>query len=331
MLACLPDFPVLLAPMAGVTDLPYRALCRQMGCDFTYTEMVSAKGLLYGGAASAALLETAPVERPCGVQLFGREPAIMAEIAKRLCEGNRGELALIDLNMGCPAPKITGNGEGSALMKEPLLAGQIMEAVVKASSLPVTVKIRKGFDQRHCNALEIAHIAQESGVAMITLHGRTREQMYSGKADWDAIAEVKAALAIPVIGNGDIFSGADALAMRAHTGCDGIMVARGAQGNPFIFQEIKAALAGQDWTPPGEPHRLDMALEHLRRAVAYKGPRAVVEMRKHMAWYLKGMRGAAGLRAQVNGASTLAELEALLGAFRRELLAGDNGTRPKVP
>ena len=285
-------FPVLLAPMAGVTDLPYRRLCRELGCDFTYTEMVSAKGLRYGAAATAALLETSPEERPCGVQLFGREPAILAEVAGKLCRENRGELALIDINMGCPAPKITGNGEGSALMKEPKLAAQIIEAVVKASDLPVTVKFRKGFDAAHCNALEFAKLAQESGAALVTLHGRTREQMYSGKADWDVIARVKQALSIPVIGNGDVFSGADALAMRAYTHCDGIMVARGAQGNPFIFQEIQAALAGRPYTPPTPAQRLDMALEHLRRAVEYKGERAYVEMRKHMAWYIRGIRGA---------------------------------------
>lgn len=298
--------------MAGVTDLTYRALCKELGCDFTYTEMVSAKGLYYGGEGSASLLETAPVERPCGVQLFGREPELMAEISRRLCGENRGELALIDINMGCPAPKITGNGEGSALMLEPALAGRIIEAVAKASSLPVTVKFRKGFDEAHVNALEFGRIAQESGAAMVTLHGRTRAQMYAGKADWDSIAQLKAALSIPVIGNGDVFSGADALALRAHTGCDGIMVARGAQGNPFIFQEIKAALNGMAYTPPSERERMNMAMEHLRRAVGHKGDRAVVEMRKHVAWYLKGVRGAAGLRAKVNAAATLEDMLALL-------------------
>lgn len=312
MLPFLPEFPILLAPMAGVTDLSYRALCKELGCDFTYTEMVSAKGLYYGGPGSAALLETAPAERPCGVQLFGREPKLMAEVARRLCEGNRGELALIDINMGCPAPKITGNGEGSALMLEPALAGRIIEAVVKAGSLPVTVKFRKGFDENHVNALEFARMAEGSGAAMVALHGRTRTQMYGGKADWDIIAAVKASLSIPVIGNGDVFSGADALAMRAHTGCDGIMIGRGAQGNPFIFREIKAALKGQPYTPPSERERLDMAMEHIRRAVAHKGARAVVEMRKHAAWYLRGVRGAAALRVLVNAASTPEEMLALL-------------------
>ncbi|MEA5058523.1 MAG: tRNA dihydrouridine synthase DusB [Candidatus Pelethousia sp.] len=312
MLSFLPTFPILLAPMAGVTDLSYRALCKELGCDFTYTEMVSAKGLYYGGPGSASLLETAPVERPCGVQLFGRDPALMAEIVRRLCGENTGELALIDINMGCPAPKITGNGEGSALMLEPALAGRIIAAVVQASDLPVTVKFRKGFDAAHINALAFARMAEENGAAMVAIHGRTRAQMYSGKADWDCIAEVKTALSIPVIGNGDVFTGADALAMRAHTGCDGIMVARGAQGNPFIFREIKAALKGEPYAPPTERERLDMAMEHLRRAVAHKGPRAVIEMRKHVAWYLKGVRGAAALRAKVNAACTPEEMFAIL-------------------
>lgn len=302
----------MLAPMAGVTDLPYRALCKELGCDFTYTEMVSAKGLYYGGNGSAALLETAPNERPCGVQIFGREPELMAEIARRLCGENRGELALIDINMGCPAPKITGNGEGSALMLEPVLAGRIIEAVAKASSLPVTVKFRKGFDENRVNALEFGRIAQESGAAMVTIHGRTRAQMYSGKADWDIIAKLKQTLSIPVIGNGDVFSGADALAIRAHTGCDGIMVGRGAQGNPFIFEEIKAALQGEPYQQPSEAQRLAMARLHLKRAVEHKGPRAVIEMRKHIAWYLKGIRGAAILRAKVNAATSLEEMLALL-------------------
>lgn len=312
-------FPILLAPMAGVTDLAFRALCRELGCDFTYTEMVSAKGLFYGGAATAALLETAPVERPCGAQLFGRDPSLMADMAKKLCAERQGELALIDINMGCPAPKIVRNGEGGALMLEPALAGRIIEAVAKASSLPVTVKFRKGFDDGHVNALAFARMAQESGASLVTLHGRTRAQMYSGKADWDIIGEVKADLSIPVIGNGDVFTGADAVAMRARTGCDGVMVARGAQGNPFLFREIKAALAGAPYTPPTEAERLDMAILHLGRATAHKGPRAAAEMRKHVAWYIKGMRGGALLRAQVNAAATAAEMEALLLSFRDSL------------
>ena len=244
--------PVLLAPMAGVTDLPFRAICANMGADFTYTEMVSAKGLFYGGKNSHALLVTAIEERPCGVQLFGSEPEVMADMAGMLCEQYAGEITLIDINMGCPARKITSNREGSALMLDMPLASRIISAVAKASALPVTVKFRKGFDAAHVNAPEFARMAEDAGASAVTVHGRTREQMYSGKADWDIIASVKQAVKIPVVGNGDVFSGAAALALLKHTGCDGIMVARGAQGNPFLFEEIKAALHGVPYERPSD-------------------------------------------------------------------------------
>jgi len=310
----LPDFPVILAPMAGVTDLPYRLLCREMGCDFSYTEMVSAKGLWYGGEGSWSLLVSDPAEKPVGVQIFGREPEIMAETAKRIADTE--DVALIDINMGCPAHKITGNGEGSALMLQPLLAGRIIETVAKAVKLPVTVKFRKGYDDEHINAVEFARIAQESGASLVTVHGRTRKQMYSGRADWNIIREVKDALSIPVIGNGDIFSGADALLMRERTGCDGIMIARGAEGNPFIFPEVKAALRGLPYTPPGPVERIDMAMRHTRRMVEMKGERAVIEMRKHLAWYVKGLRGAADFRVKINGAQSPDEALSLLQNYR---------------
>lgn len=313
------EFPVLLAPMAGVTDLAFREICRAMGADFSYTEMVSAKGLYYGSDRTASLLAASPSERPYGVQLFGAEPEIVAAMAKRLCAEAHDGLALIDLNMGCPARKITGNGEGSALMRDLPRAARIIEATVKASSLPVTVKFRKGYDAAHVNAVAFARMAEESGAAMVTVHGRTREQMYSGKADWDVIAEVKQAVSIPVIGNGDVFSGADALALRAHTGCDGVMVARGAEGNPFVFAEIKAALAGKAYTPPTGSERIEAALAHARRLVACRGERAVIEMRKHVAWYLSGMRGASTLRVRVNAIGSLAELEAMLTQYKKIL------------
>ncbi len=319
MLPFLPETPVLLAPMAGVTDLPYRALCKELGCDFTYTEMVSAKGLAFGGQGSAQLLETAEIERPCGVQLFGREPDILAETVRRLCEDRRGELALIDLNMGCPAPKIVNNGEGSALMKELPLAGRIIEAVSRASALPVTVKFRKGFDAQHVNAVEFAKMAEQSGAAMVTVHGRTREQMYSGRADWDIIAAVKQAVTIPVIGNGDVFTGRDAAALIAHSGCDGIMAARGAQGNPFLFREIKAALFGDTYTPPTAQERIDTAILHTRRMAQYKGERGAVEMRKHLAWYVKGLRGAVEFRTRVNVAVGTEALIELLLEYRERV------------
>ena len=305
-------FPVLLAPMAGVTDLAFREICRAMGADFSYTEMVSAKGLYYGSDRTAALLAASEAERPYGVQLFGAEPEIVSAMAKRLCEENHEGLALIDINMGCPARKITGNGEGSALMRDLPRAGRIIEATAKASTLPVTVKFRKGYDESSVNAVAFARMAESSGAAMVTIHGRTREQMYSGKADWDIIAEVKQAVSIPVIGNGDVFSGADALAMRAHTGCDGIMVARGAEGNPFLFREIQAVLRGEAYAPPTVEERIDTALLHARRLVETRGKRAIIEMRKHVAWYLSGMRGAAALRGAVNRIDSLEELSAML-------------------
>lgn len=313
------EFPVLLAPMAGVTDLAFREICRAMGADFSYTEMVSAKGLYYGSERTASLLAASPLERPYGVQLFGAEPEIVAGMAKRLADEAHPGLALIDLNMGCPARKITGNGEGSALMLDLPRAARIIESAAKSSSLPITVKFRKGFDAAHINAVAFARMAEESGAAMLTVHGRTREQMYSGKADWDIIAAVKTAVSIPVIGNGDVFSGQDALALRAHTGCDGIMVARGAEGNPFIFREIHAALAGKPYAPPTNAERIDTALAHARRLVECRGARAVIEMRKHVAWYLSGMRGASALRAQVNAIGSLAELESMLTQYKHAL------------
>lgn len=311
--------PVLLAPMAGVTDLPFRALCASMGADFTYTEMVSAKGLFYGGKSSFALLDTAKEERPCGVQLFGSEPEIMADMARKLSEEYGEELAIIDINMGCPARKITGNREGSALMLDPTLASRIIAAVQKASRLPVTVKFRKGFDGARVNAVEFARMAEESGAAAITVHGRTREQMYAGKADWDIIAAVKRAVSIPVVGNGDVFCGADALALLKHTGCDGVMVARGAQGNPFLFAEIKAALRGEPYEPPTNGERLETAMAHVRAHVKHKGERAVIEMRKHVAWYVRGMRDAAALRVELNACPTAEALCTLLEAYRNSL------------
>ena len=309
-----------LAPMAGVTDLPFRSLCRRMGCGFTYTEMISAKGLLYGGENTRQLLATAENERPCGAQLFGRDPEILAGMAKRLCEEHAGEIAVIDINMGCPARKIVSNGEGSALMLEPALAGRIIREVARASSLPVTVKFRKGFDAGHINAVAFAKMAQENGAAAVTVHGRTREQMYSGQADWDIIAEVKAALSIPVIGNGDVFSGADAVKMKAHTRCDGVMVARGAQGNPFIFEEINAALEQRPYEAPTPARRIEVAVEHARQLVEHKGEWAVVQMRKHAAWYVKGLAGAAELRVQVNTCRSLEQMLALLEGYKGRFL-----------
>lgn len=309
-------FPVILAPMAGVTDLPYRVICKRLGCDLTYTEMVSAKGLFYGSDRSDSIIATSPEERPCAVQIFGRDPAIMADMAVKIAETHAGELVCIDINMGCPAPKITGNGEGSALMKEPKVAEAVINAVAKACPLPVTVKFRKGWDDNSVNAVEFAKMAEGSGAAAIAIHGRTRMQMYSGTADWDIIAEVKNAVRIPVIGNGDVTCGEDAVKLREHTGCDGIMIGRGAHGNPWIFPEVKAALKGEHYDRPNLAERMELAMEHVKFAVQDKGKRGVLEMRKHVAWYVQGMPGAAKIRVRANECATEEEMLELLAQTR---------------
>lgn len=310
-------FPVGLAPMAGVTELPFRTLCREMGCALTFTEMVSAKGFLYENERTLELLETAEGEHPCGFQLFGADPAAVAEAARRIGERYAGRVDLIDLNMGCPAHKIAGAGEGSALMRDLPLAGRIIEAAAKAVPLPVTVKFRKGWDEHSVNAVEFARMAQESGAAALCVHGRTRAQGYSGRADWDIIGSVKAAVRIPVLGNGDLFAPEDVLRMKRETGCDGVLIARGALGNPWIFRACAAALAGEAYAPPAPEERVDTALRHAAMQQAYKGAHAVIEMRKHVAWYLHGLPGAAKLRAAVNACTSLEELRALLLGYLR--------------
>lgn len=313
------EYPVVLAPMAGITDIIYREICMEHGCSLTYTEMVSAKGLYYGGSNTGALLATSQIERPCGVQIFGSDPRIMAEIAGRLCSEHKGNFALIDINMGCPVPKVTSNSEGSALMKKPALASRVIRAVSDASCLPVTVKFRKGWDENSVNAVEFARMAEESGASALTVHGRTRQQMYGGKADWDVIARVKQSVTIPVIGNGDVCSGIDALRMRDETGCDGIMIGRGAQGNPFIFEEARAALNNAPYSPPSDRERLDAAVEHVKRHVNKKGACALIQMRRHVAWYVRGMRGSAALREKVNHCDTQEEFIELIYRFKGEL------------
>lgn len=306
------DVPLLLAPMAGFSDMSFRVLCKSLGCDLTVTEMVSAKGLFYGSRKTAELLETDPAERPVVMQIFGREPEIMADMAQRLAERYGEALLAIDINMGCPAPKITGNGEGSALMREPLLAGHIVETVAKKAGVPVTVKIRKGYDARHENAAEIARIAEDSGAAAITVHGRTREQMYAGSADYAAIAAVRAAVKIPVIGNGDVRDGDSALRLLRQTRCDGIMIGRGALGNPFVFSEVRAALRGEAYTPPTWAERMETAVRHTRMTAANKGERGILELRKHIVYYLSGIPGAARLRTRLQNAETAEEMAQIL-------------------
>ncbi|MGN0505918.1 MAG: tRNA dihydrouridine synthase DusB [Lachnospiraceae bacterium] len=308
-----------LGPMAGVTDLPFRRLCKECGADLIYTEMVSAKGILYNNKNTEELLTVDETERPVALQLFGEDPQIMSEMAKKIEDRN---FDILDINMGCPVPKVVNNGEGSALMKNPKRIGEIVSAVAKATKKPVTIKIRKGFDDSNVNAPLVAKIAEEAGAAAIAVHGRTRQQYYSGKADWDIIRQVKEAVSIPVIGNGDIFTPEDAKRMLTETGCDGIMVARGAQGNPWLFAQIKAYLAGN--TVPERPELsevIDMILRHTDLEIAYKGEAtAIREMRKHVAWYVSGCPGAAKLRNAVNEVETREQLKELLWQYLEGML-----------
>ena len=309
------DHNVILAPMAGVTDLPFRILCKEQGCGLTVTEMVSAKAILYGNQNTKELLQTDPAEAPVSVQLFGSVPEIMGEIAARLSEG---PYAFIDVNMGCPVPKIVNNGEGSALMKDPKTAEAVLQAMVRQSKKPVTVKFRKGFNDSLVNAVEFAKMAESCGVAAVAVHGRTREQYYSGKADWEIIRQVKEAVKVPVIGNGDIFTPEDGKRMLEYTGCDGLMVARGAKGNPWIFSWLNHYLETGEMLPgPTMEELRTMILRHSRMLADYKGEnRAMREMRGHVAWYTKGLPHSAAMRNQINQVETLEELREFLDEWR---------------
>ncbi len=301
----------ILGPMAGVTDLPFRLLCREQGAGLLCMEMVSAKAILYNNRNTEQLLTIHPDEKPVSLQLFGSDPKIMSEMAKRIEER---PFAILDINMGCPVPKVVKNGEGSALMKEPKLVYEIVSAIVKAIEKPVTVKIRKGFDDDHVNAVEIAKIIEEAGASAIAVHGRTREQYYSGKADWDIIRQVKEAVSIPVIGNGDVTSPQKAVALQEQTGCDGVMIARGAEGNPWIFSEmIEYEKTGVVPSRPDKDEVRKMMLRHARLQLDYKGEyQGIREMRKHVSWYTKGIPGAARLRERINAVESYEELENLL-------------------
>ncbi len=304
---------ILLAPMAGITDRAYREICIEHGVDVVFTEMISAKALTYKDRKTQDLLKMGEAEKDYGIQIFGSEPEVISEAVKIL---NDRDHKMIDLNFGCPAPKVVKNGDGSALMKSPQRAREVIEAAVKASKKPVSVKIRKGWDADHINDLEIARIAEEAGAQMLTIHGRTREEFYSGVADREAIRRVKAGLKIPVVGNGDIFTGESAKAMFEETGVDAIMVARGIRGNPFIFEEIKSVLAGKDKPRVSMKDYQQVILRHIEKAVQYKGEHtAVKEMRKHLGWYVKGRAHSAALKREINSIDTKDGLCALVKAY----------------
>lgn len=307
---------VFLAPMAGVTDLPFRLICKELGCGLLYTEMINAKALCYDDKNTKKMLNILDEEHPVAVQIFGSEPEFMGKAAQIL---NDYPNEILDINMGCPAPKVVKNGDGSALMRNPKLAGQVLDQVVKNSKKPVTLKIRKGWDDNSVNALEIAKIAEDCGICAITIHGRTREQYYSGQADWDIIGEVKSQISIPVIGNGDVTSVEDAIRIKDHTGCDAIMIGRGAQGNPWIFKRIDHYMkTGQLLDPPSKDEKIDIAIKHMDLAIKEHGEYvAVREMRKHIGWYLKGMKHSARFRDQINHMETAKEVIDTLEKYRQ--------------
>lgn len=313
---------VVLGPMAGITEAPFRGICKRMGARLTYTEMISAKGLHYNpdSAVSKALLTFSAEEVPCAVQIFGSEPQVMADQAARIVEERQGDVAFIDINMGCPMTKVTAKGEGAALMKTPELAAEIVSQVTEACGVPVTVKFRAGWDGNARNAVEYARRMEAAGAAAVAVHGRTREQFYRGRADWQVLAEVKRAVSVPVIGSGDVFSASDAKQMLEQTGVDVVMVARGAQGNPWIFREAAALIErGERLPPPTAFERIDMAIHHAEALQAFGGDHTFPRMRKHVGWYIVGMPGATHVRERVNHIGSHAELRGLLTEYRAYL------------
>ena len=307
------DNPFFLAPLAGITDAPFRRICREQGAGLVYSEMISGKGLYYNDKSTERLLKIYEDEKPVAYQIFGSEPDVMSAAAKKLAER---ENCILDINMGCPVPKVVKNGEGSALLKDPDLVKTIVEAAVQAAGKPVTVKIRIGWDAFNINAVEIAKVAEAAGADAIGVHGRTREQYYSGKADWDVIRQVKKAVSIPIIGNGDVFSGSDAIRLMEQTGCDFVMIARGALGNPWVFREALALWQGKQLPPQPElEEKLELMIKHFDLLLLEKGEYAAVrEMRKHAGWYLKGIPGSAAVRRELN---TIVEADLLKETVHR--------------
>lgn len=317
---------IVLAPMAGITDYAFREISRKYGADYCVSEMISAKAVHYKDEKTATLAHIRPSDTPIGIQIFGSEPDVMAECAYLISTNQyahaKGDTPpdIIDINMGCPVKKIVSNGEGSALLKNPALCGQIVKKCVEASKVPVTVKIRAGWDKNTVNAVEIAKILEANGASAITVHGRTREQMYEPYADWQIIKEVKKAVGIPVIGNGDVFTAKDALRMYEQTGVDSVMIGRGALGNPFVFDEIKCLINGKSYTPPTVFERLSTAKEQVRLMIADKGEHvAICEARKHLSWYIKGLRGCTDVKLAINKALSFDELDKILSEYENEL------------